>query len=87
MVKNLPPVQEMQEMWVRSLGGEDPLEEEMAPHSSILAWTSPWTEELCGLQFMGPQSKSACTHWAFKLTFPFDPGKRFSIRLLRARMK
>ena len=35
----------MQEMWVRSLGGEDPLENEMATHSSILAWRIPWTEE------------------------------------------
>ena len=49
MVKNLPPMQEMQEMWVRSLGGEDPLEEEMAPHSSILAWRIPWSEEPGGL--------------------------------------
>ena len=36
----------MQETWVRSLSGEDPLEEEMATHSSILAWRIPWTEEL-----------------------------------------
>ena len=35
----------MQQAQVRSLGGEDPLEEEMAPHSSILAWEIPWTEE------------------------------------------
>ena len=37
-------------MWVRSLGGEDPLEEEMIAHSSILAWRIPWTEEPGGLQ-------------------------------------
>ena len=42
MVKNLPAMQETQ---VRSLGREDPLEEEMATHSSILAWRIPWTEE------------------------------------------
>ena len=42
MVKNLPA---MQETWVRSLGWEDPLEKEMATHSSILAWRIPWTEE------------------------------------------
>ena len=42
MVKNLPPKQETR---VRSLGQEDPLEEEMAAHSSILAWRIPWTEE------------------------------------------
>ena len=43
-------MQEMQEMWVQSLAGEDPLEEEMATHSSILAWEIPWTEEPGGLQ-------------------------------------
>ena len=45
----------MQEMWVQSLGLEDPLEEEMATHSSVLAWKSPWTEEPGGLQSMGLQ--------------------------------
>ena len=49
MVKNLPAVQETQ---VRSLGQEDPLEKEMATHSSILAWRIPWTEEPGGLQSM-----------------------------------
>ena len=39
----------MQEMWIGSLGKEDPLEEEMATHSSILAWKIPWTEESGGL--------------------------------------
>ena len=43
----------MQETWVRSLGWEDPLEEEMTTHSSILAWKIPWTEEADGLQSMG----------------------------------
>ena len=52
MVKNLPA---MQETWVRSLGREDPLEKEMATHSSILAWRIPWTEEPGGLQSMGSQ--------------------------------
>ena len=46
---------EMQEMKVRSLGQEDPLEEEMATHSRILAWRIPWTEEPGGLQSMGSQ--------------------------------
>ena len=45
-VKNLPV---MQETWVRSLDWEDPLEEEMATHSSILAWRILWTEEPGGL--------------------------------------
>ena len=48
-------MQEMQEMWVWSLDWEDPLEEEMATHSSILAWKIPWTEEPWGLQSMGSQ--------------------------------
>ena len=52
MVKNLPAVQEMQ---VQFLGQEDPLEKEMATHSSILAWRIPWTEEPDGLQFIGSQ--------------------------------
>ena len=43
----------MQETWVPSLGREDPLEEEMATHSSMLAWRIPWTEEPGGLQSMG----------------------------------
>ena len=49
MVKNLPAVWETQ---VRSLGWEDPLEEEMATHLSILAWRIPWTEEPGELQSM-----------------------------------
>ena len=46
---------ETQETWVRSQGWEDPLEKEMATHSSILAWKIPWTEEPGGLQSMGSQ--------------------------------
>ena len=45
----------MQEMWVPSLGREDPLEEGMATHSSLLAWRTPWTEAPGGLQSMGSQ--------------------------------
>ena len=45
----------MRETWVRSLGWEDPLEKEMAIHSSILAWRIPWTEEPGGLQSTGSQ--------------------------------
>ena len=48
-------MQETQEMWVQSLGQEDPLEEEMATHSKILAWKIPWTEEPGGLQSTGSQ--------------------------------
>ena len=49
-------MQETEEIRVRSLGGEDPLEEEMANDSSILAWKIPWPEEADGLQSMGSQS-------------------------------
>ena len=52
MVKRLPT---MRETWVRSLGQEDPLEKEMATHSSFLAWKIPWMEELGRLQSMGSQ--------------------------------
>ena len=54
-VKNLPAMQEKQETWVRSLGWEDPLEEEMNTHSNILAWKISWTEEPGGLHSMGSQ--------------------------------
>ena len=52
LVKN-PPT--MRETWVPSLGWKDPLEKEMATHSSILAWRIPWTEDPGGLQSMGSQ--------------------------------
>ena len=52
VVRNLPAMWETQ---VRSLGQEEPLEEEMATHSSILAWRIPWTEEPDGLQSTGSQ--------------------------------
>ena len=54
-VKNPPAVQEPRETWVRSLGGEVPLEEGMATHSTILAWRNPWTEEPGALNSMGLQ--------------------------------
>ena len=49
VVKNIPPMQEIQKLWIGSLRWEDPLEEEMATHSSILAWRIPRTEEPGGL--------------------------------------
>ena len=52
VVKNPPAIYEM---WVRCQGGEDPLEEGMATHSSILAWRIPWTEEPGGLGSIGSQ--------------------------------
>ena len=62
MVKYLPA---MRETWVQSLGQEDPLEEGMAPHSSVLAWRIPGTEEPGGLQSMGhtvPDMTEATQH-------------------------
>ena len=55
MVKDLLPVREMQGAGVRSLGQEDSLEEEMATHSSILAWRTPWSEKSGEPQSMGSQ--------------------------------
>ena len=52
MIKNLPT---MWEIWIWSLGWEDPLEKSMANHSSILAWRIPWTEETGGLQSLGSE--------------------------------
>ena len=52
LVKNLPA---MQETWVQFLGQKDPLEKEMATHSSILAWRIPWTEEPGGIPSMRSQ--------------------------------
>jgi len=52
----------MQETWVRSLGKEDPLEEEMATHSSILAWEIPWTEEPVGYSPWGHKSQTRLSY-------------------------
>ena len=62
MIKNLPTVQEMQEMEVRSLGQEDPLEEEMATHSSIPAWEIPRSEEPSGLHPWGRKELDTTKH-------------------------
>ena len=55
VVKNPPAVQEMQDTQVSSLGWEDPLKEEMATHSSVLAWNIPWTQKPGSLWSMGSQ--------------------------------
>ena len=74
MIKNLPA---MQETCVGPLGWEDPLEEEMATHSSILAWRILWTEEPRGLQSMGKprvrhsSNSFSCECEGFELLFPF----------------
>ena len=54
-VKSPPAMQEVKETWVRQLGQKGALKEGMATHSSILAWTTPWTEEPGGLQSIGSQ--------------------------------
>ena len=58
VAQRLKHVPAMWETWVRSLSREDPLEKEMATHSSILAWRIPWTEEPAGLQSTGSQSRT-----------------------------
>ena len=67
-VKNLPA---MQEIWVLSLGQEDPLEKEMATHSTVLAWKTPWTEEPGGLHPWG--HKELDTAEQLTLSFFFTP--------------
>ena len=64
MVKNLPAMQKTQ---VRPLGQKDPLEKEMATHSSILAWEIPWTEEAGGLQSMASQSQTRLSDQAHRI--------------------
>ena len=64
VVKNLPAIQETQETRVQSVGQEDPLEEEMATHSSILAWRISWTEQPGRLQSIESQ-RIGCA-WATK---------------------
>ena len=66
MVKCLPA---MQKTWVQSLGQEDPLEKEMATHSSTLAWKIPWREEPGRLQSMGLQRVGH--DWASSLSISF----------------
>ena len=58
VVESLPVMQETQETWGESLGWEDPLKEEIATHSSILAWRIPWTGEPGGLRFMGSKGRT-----------------------------
>ena len=67
-VRHLPA---MQETWVQSLGREDPLEKEMATHSSITAWRIPWMEESGGLQSTGSQR----IDFIFFLSFLFVKGE------------
>ena len=69
MAQRLKHLPAMREAWVRSLDWEDPLEKEMATHSSILAWRIPWTEEPGGLQSMGLQRVGHDFTFTFTFTF------------------
>ena len=74
----------MQETGVQSLGGEDPLEKEMATHSRILSWEVPWTEEPGGLQSRGHKRvrHSLATKQQDKDTFfPFDTFRHFALEI------
>ena len=66
LVKN-PPA--MRETWIQSLGREDPLKKEMATHSRILAWRTPWTEEPGGVQSRGSQSQTRLSNFTFTFHF------------------
>ena len=77
MVKHLPAMQETQ---VRSLGQEDPLEKEMATHSSTLAWKIPWTKEPGGLQSMGSQGRTRLSDFTFKLLIIINKGLPWWLR-------
>ena len=75
-VKHLPA---MLETWVRPLGGEDPLEKEMATNSSILAWKTPWMEKLGRLQSTGSQRVGH--DWATSHTHTHNLKLKTSLRL------
>ena len=66
-IKNPPAIQEMQEMWVLSLGQEDSLEEEMATHSSIFAWKISWAEEPKGYISWGHKKSDMTEHTAYSI--------------------
>ena len=66
-------MQEAQETWVLSLGGEAPLEEGMATHSSIMTWEIPWTEELGGLQSRGHKESDTTERLSIQLHSRYLP--------------
>ena len=72
MAQRLKRLPAMWETWVRSLGREDPLEKEMATHSSILAWRIPWTEELGGLQSTGRKESDMTERLHFHFRYSIE---------------
>ena len=70
MTQTVKHLSTMQETRIRSLGWEDPLEKEIAAHSSILAWKIPWTEEPGGQQFMGCEEFDATEHSSCGIHIP-----------------
>ena len=84
-------MQETQEIWVQSLGQEDPLEEEMATRSRVLAWRIPWTEEPGELQSLGgedPLEADMATHsrvLAWRIPWTEEPGGLQSMGSQRVR--
>ena len=85
MVQRLKRLPEMWETWVQFLGWEDPLEKEMATHSSILAWRIPWTEELGGLQPTGRKELDMTERLHFHFLSYSDPTTLASLHFLRYR--
>ena len=86
-VKRLPT---MQETWIQSLGREDLLEKEMAPHSSTLAWKIPWTEEPGRLQSMGLHSRTLLSDFSHLLTYrlkDYSNNKKKHPAIVRGRLK
>ena len=72
VVQRLKRLPAMWETWVRSLGREDPLEKEMATHSSIFAWRIPWMEELGGLQSTGHKESDTTERLHFHFLNSFN---------------
>ena len=83
VVQRLKLLPAMWETWVPSLGWEDPLEKDMATHSSILAWRIPWREELGGLQSTGCKESDATEQLHFTLVVYLNIYFRCSVYLAR----
>ena len=87
MAQRLKHLPAMWETWVQSLGWEDPLEKEMATHSSVLAWRIPWTEELGGLQSTGRKESDMTERLHFHFHFEGKVNRIYQRRLLGVRKR